>query len=436
MEGAHTMKHGLQRLIWLAALIAMVVGSGAFAAQAARVEEPMHSTTQQDIPALVDGNTAFAFDLYHAVAGQGGNLIFSPYSVSLALAMTYAGAAGDTAQQMADTLHFTLPPDQFHPAFQALDASLPRIVPGEPEGDDEKNPDQSFRLNIANALWGQEGYAFLPTFLDVVNVNYGAGLQTVDFVADTEGARQTINGWVSDQTEERIQDLIPAGALGPDSRLVLTNAIYFNAAWLSQFSEGMTTDGSFTLLDGSTVEVPMMNQVERFGYMEGDGYQAISLDYEGSQMAMLIVLPDAGQFEAVEASMDAATFQAVAGVLGIGRQRISLFVPRWEYESEFSLAEVLATMGMPLAFSDAADFSGMTGARDLKISDVIHKAFVQVDEEGTEAAAATAVIMEVTAAMPEEPPLEVRVDRPFMYFIYDYASGSILFMGRVLTPAG
>jgi serpin B len=373
-------------------------------------------------PDLVAGNNAFAFDLYHAVSGDGENLILSPYSVSLALAMTYAGARGETERQMADTLHFTLPQDQLHPAFKALDESLPRDAG---TGED----DEDFRLNIANALWGQDGYPFLEDFLNLLAANYGAGMQLVDFM-NSEAARKLINDWVSEKTEERINDLLKPGMITPDTRLVLTNAIYFKAAWLFKFEKESTYDAPFTLLDGSQVMAPTMNQTDSFAYGQGDGYQAIMLPYAGEQMAMLIVMPDTGRFEEIESMLDPALFETIIDTLQ--GQQVHLAMPRFEYESEFSLGDTLAEMGMPDAFTNA-DFSGMTGARDLFISAVIHKAFVKVDEGGTEAAAATAVIMMETAMMP--PGTEMHIDRPFIYAIYERSTGTILFLGRVLNPS-
>jgi serpin B len=379
---------------------------------------------QDPPPELAAGNNAFAFDLYRAVRGEGDNLIVSPYSISAALAMTYAGARGDTAQQMADTLHFTLPQEELHPAFSALDASL--TGRGNQEG--------QFQLNIANALWGQEGYGFLDEFLDLVNQYYGAGLNLLDFLGDPEGSRETINAWVEDKTEDRIQDLLKPGTITSDTQLVLTNAIYFKASWLFQFEPGDTQDAPFTLLDGTEVTVPMMDHTDYHGYLAGDGFQAVDQWYVGGDTRMIVILPDEGRFAEIEDSLSASMFEDLRS--GLQVQQIRLLVPRFEYEADFSLAQTLKDLGMPIAFDDGADFSGMTGQRGLFISDVIHKAFVKVDETGTEAAAATAVIMAETAAMPDpEEPLEVRLDRPFIYLITDQTTGSILFVGRVLNPA-
>ena len=388
-----------------------------------RITSPDVSPSEQAL--LVEGNSAFAFELYQALKGEEGNLFYSPYSISLALAMTYAGARGETAQQMADTLQFLLGQASLHPAFNWLDAELARRGEGAQGKDGE-----GFRLNIVNAIWGQKDYEFLSDFLDVLAENYGAGLRILDFITETEKSRVTINDWVSDQTEGRIEDLIPQGAIDALTRLVLTNAIYFNAAWAYPFEKDMTADGPFYLLDGGQVSVPMMKQTESFGYTEGEGYQAIELLYDGGELSMVVFLPEAGKFEAFEEGLQA---QQVCDIISsLQPTQVALTMPRFEFDSEFSLKDALAEMGMPIAFSGAADFSGMTGKPELCISDVIHKAFVAVDEAGTEAAAATAVIMKLTAV--PEPPVEVTIDRPFIFLIRDIETGAILFIGRVLNP--
>ena len=389
-----------------------------------RVTSP--NVDEADLATLVEGNSAFAFNLYQALREGDGNLFYSPYSISLALAMTYAGAQGETAQQMADTLQFVLPQDRLHPAFNDLDLELSRRGEGA-EGKDG----EGFRLNIVNAIWGQKDYEFLSDFLDLLAENYGAGLRILDFASAPEESRITINNWVSDQTEGRIEDLIPQGLINALTRLVLTNAIYFNAAWQYPFEEDMTEDGPFYLLDGGEVTVPMMRQTELLGYAEGDGYQAVELPYDGGELSMIILLPQAGQFETFEGSLDAQQVDEIIGRLE--HRQVTLAMPRFEFESSFGLREALVAMGMPVAFSGDADFSGMTGNRDLFIAEVIHKAFVSVDEAGTEAAAATAVVM--PTAMPPEELIEVTVNRPFVFLIHDIETGAILFIGRVVNPS-
>ena len=389
-----------------------------------RVTSPI--ANQADLAAVVAGNNAFAFDAYQMLKSDK-NLFLSPYSISLALAMTYAGARGDTAQQMASTLQYTLPQEQLHPALNSLDIELSQRGVGA-KGKDDKG----FRLNIVNAIWGQKGYAFLQDFLDVLAENYGAGVRILDFKDAPEPSRITINDWVNDQTEGRINDLIPKGAIDAMTRLVLTNAIYFNAAWQYPFDKDATSDGSFHLLGGGEVMVPMMKETESFTYAEGNDYQAVELPYDGRELSMVILLPQRGQFTAFEGSLDAKKVDGI--ISSLDYKKIALTMPKFEFTSDFSLKKTLTALGMPVAFTETADFSGMDGKRDLFISDVIHKAFVSVDESGTEAAAATAVIMAATSApMPEEI-INVTVDRPFIFLIRDIQTGAILFLGRVMNP--
>jgi len=421
--------------LWLSVLMVALM-SGLVACTQPASGEVLHSekprvtspdVSEADLATLVNGNSTFALDLYQTIKERGGNLFYSPYSISLALAMTYSGARGETEQQMADTLCFVLSQDRLHPAFNSLDIELSRRGEGA-KGKDEKG----FRLNVVNAIWGQKDYKFLSEFLDVLAENYGAGLRILDFASAPEESRLTINNWVSDQTEGRIKDLIPQGLIDSLTRLVLTNAIYFNAAWQEPFEEDATHDGTFYLLNGDEITVPMMRQTESFGYGEGDGYQAVELPYDGREVSMVILLPTAGNFKSFEDSLDAQRLDEIIG--GLEYRRVALTMPKFEFDSDFSLGETLAAMGMPVAFSSGADFSGMTGNRELFIADVVHKAFVSVDEAGTEAAAATAVVMPM-AIMPPEEPIEVTVDHPFVFLIRDIETGTILFIGRVVNPS-
>jgi serpin B len=416
--------------ILVAAILLSTVAGCAPGAQAdARSDAPREmdpAVPPADVGELVTGNSGFAFDLYQALRESEGNLFYSPHSISLALAMTYAGARAETEGQMADTLQFTLPQERLHPAWNALDQVLSSRGEGAAGKDGE-----GFRLNIVNAIWGQTGFDFLQAFLDTLAVNYGAGLRLLDFQNDPEGSRQTINDWVAEQTEGRIEDLIPAGAIDDLTRMVLTNAIYFNAAWRYPFDEAATQDGTFHLPDGGEVTVPMMRQTEYLGYAEGEGYQVVDLPYDGNELSMVLLVPDESTFAEFERSLDAGT---VDGILGdLRRNQVALTMPKFEFDAKLGLANTLAAMGMPDAFSGSADFSGMTGERDLFISDVVHQAFVSVDEAGTEAAAATAVIMKLTSA--PEPATELTVDRPFIFFIRDIETGAILFVGRVVDPS-
>jgi serpin B len=414
-------------LIVLAAI--MVIGTAACAPPAAgnvvQSDKPRDKSPEAsgpDLAALVDGNTAFAFDLYRILKDEDGNLFYSPYSISQALAMTYAGARGETAAEMAATLDFTLPQDRLHPAFNSLDLALASRGEGAAGKDGE-----GFRLNVVNAIWGQQGFDFLPEYLDALAENYGAGLRLLDFINQAEPSRVTINDWVADQTEQRIKDLIPEGVIDEMTRLVLTNAIYFNAAWEYPFSEKATANGDFHLLDGSKITVPMMHNTDTFGYYASDGYQAVELPYDGNELAMVIIMPD--DFKSFEASL---TGEQVAQIVdSLEYQRINLSMPKFEYDYRLGLKDALADLGMNTAFTDGADFSGMDGRRDLYIQDVLHKAFVSVDEAGTEAAAATGVVVGITSA----PMVSVTLDHPFIYLIRDIETGAVLFVGRVLDPS-
>ena len=395
-------------------------------------ERAAPTATDADLTALAHGNAAFAFDLYEALREDGDNLFYSPYSISLALAMTYAGARGDTETQMADTLHFDLPQDSLHPTFNALDLELAS------RGKDERDEDAGgFTLNIANAVWAQHDYEFQQVFIDLLAESYGAGVRHANFREAPDESRVTINDWIADRTEDRIIDLIPEGVITDLTRMVLTNAIYFKAAWALPFEEQDTSEAPFRLLDGSETRVPMMRQTEWFAYAKGDGYQVMDLPYVGHEVSMTILLPDEGRFREFEDSMDAALVeQALADAQ---REHLALVMPKFEFESQFELAKTLERMGMPNAFDNrASDFSGMDGnscfAGDvpcLFIRDVIHQAFVSVDEQGTEAAAATAVMMQL-----ESEPSELAIDRPFIFLVRDSATGAILFLGRLLDPHG
>ena len=376
---------------------------------------------------LVGGNSEFAFDFYQAVRSEDGNLFYSPHSISIALAMTYGGARGETASQMASAMSFTLSPEELHPAFNYLDLELAtrNELPEYEEG-------EGFVLRVANATWGQVGYPFLESYLDLLAENYGAGIYLVDFSTDTESARLLINDWVEEQTEDKIQDLIPPGGVDSLTRLVLTNAIYFFAPWDFPFELEDTSDAAFNLMSGETVTVPMMSQIKELQYLDGDGYQVVEMPYNGQTLSMTLILPDEGSFETVESTLAGSTVAAM--IDGLEVTNVTLSMPRFEFESQFNLNAVLQDMGMVDAFSEtSADFSGMDGSTDLYISGVLHKAFVSVDEEGTEAAAATAVIVGTTSVPP--PPIPVTLDRPFIFLIRDIPTGAILFVGRVVDPS-
>ncbi len=394
------------------------------ASQKARVLAP--DAPDADLEALVAGNTAFALALHGQLRTiEAGNLFYSPFSISQALAMTWAGARGDTESAMADALRFALPQARLHPAFNRLDLELARR--GEDVDDAEGD---GFRLNIANSIWGQAEFDFVAEFLDVLAESYGAGLRVVDFAGDPETARQTINEWVEARTEGRIEDLLPEGVITALTRLVLTNAIYFKASWAVPFEEQATADGAFHLLDGE-VAVPLMHGSVEGGYARGDGWAAADVPYYGDELSMLVIVPDGGTFADFEARFDGAVLDAV--VAGLEHHQIALTFPRFGFEAAFGLNDTLAALGMEVAFRcGPADFTGMYAPGGLCITDVVHKAFVDVDEAGTEAAAATAVVVGFES---EPPAAELVVDRPFIFLIRDRTTGTILFVGSVVDPS-
>jgi serine protease inhibitor len=368
------------------------------------------------------GNNKFALELYRNLQSRQGNLFLSPYSISTALAMTCAGARGQTEKQMAQTLCFgPVKNEQFHETFGKIIKQL-----------NTSGAKGGYELTVANALWGQKDYKFLPDFLTLVRENYGGDLRQVDFVKQTEEARKTINAWVESKTKDKIKELIKPGTLDSMTRLVLTNAIYFKGKWESPFKPERTQDSPFVLLDGQKVNVPMMHQTGKFGYMETNDIWVLEMPYVNNDLSMVVLLPK--QADGVKGLEKQLVSDNLAGWLAnIHKREVQVFFPRFKMTSEFELAKVLSAMGMPDAFSGKADFSGMTGSHDLLISAVVHKAYVDVNEEGTEAAAATGVTMKLTSI--GAPPAVFRADHPFIFLIRDNQTGSILFLGRVANPA-
>lgn len=367
---------------------------------------------------VVNGNNAFALDLYARLAAKDGNLFFSPYSISNALAMTYGGARGATAQQMAAAMHFDLEPARFHAIFGQLVQNL--------AADKRK-----FQLRIANRLWGQKDYGFLPEFLQLTQKKYQAGLGEVDFIDDTEGARKTINAWIEEQTKQKIKDLFKPGVLNPDTRLVLTNAIYFKAAWLTPFDPKATKDEDFLLAPGKKVSVPMMRSGHSLRFSDDGMVQTLELPYEHGEASMIVLLPKrVDGLPALEKSLTADNLKKWLGKLST--HQVQLTLPKFKFTAEFSLNEALKQLGMVDAFDHRkADFSGMSSRERLFIQHVVHKAYVDVNEAGTEAAAATGIAIGVTS-LPQ--PATFRADHPFVFLIRDNRTGAILFAGRVVDP--
>jgi serpin B len=375
---------------------------------------------------------AFGGDLYSVLAkdAAGGNLVVSPSSIVTALAMTYAGAVGPTADEMARVLHFELTGDDLHQAFNALDSLLESRSW---QGKDADGREQGVLVKTANSLWAQRDLAFEGAFLDGLAANYGAGVRLVDYKNAAEAARKVINDWVAGQTEEKITDLIPQGVLDALTRLVLVNAVYLDATWALPFDKNLTTDGQFRTLNGTVVTTPMMSHSAGFGYAKGNGWQAVELPYVRNELAMLVIVPDEDRFVEVESSLTSGLIAQAAQALTTEAE-VQLTMPTFEFRTQAGLRDALRALGMRKAFdSQAADFSGMTRQEALYISDVIHEAYIAVDEEGTEAAAATAVIAKAEAGWVGRT-VQMTIDRPFLFALRDRDTGAVLFLGRVTDP--
>jgi serpin B len=385
-----------------------------------------------ELDAVVEGNNRFAFDCFELLKNDPQNLFYSPVSLSFALAMCYAGAQGNTRTEMAQALHFTLPDPALHNAYNALDIRLTHV----PAVTDPYLGDELV-LNIANSVWGQRGYPFVSGYLDTLGYYYGAGLNVVDFSSAPEQCRLLINDWVSDQTETRIPEIIPQGAITPLTRLVLANAIYFYGNWYTPFEPEDTQAESFYALDGSVPEVQMMRQLLEASYYEESGrFQAVKLNYQGTRKnSMILVLPAEGQFAAIENDFTYETYTDIRQ--GFGSARVRLGLPKFSYAWGQSMTGTLKALGMTDAFNPSrADFTGISNEPGFYISDVLHKSFVALDEKGTEATAATVVIMAGSGPNPPTPPppVTMTLDRPFFFLICNEDTGTILFVGRVLKP--
>jgi serpin B len=376
------------------------------------------AVSNEDAATFAHDNLAFSVDMYHSVrAGASSNFVYSQPSISTALAMMYAGAATTTAEQMADTLHFTLPGSRLHAAFNAMDLAL---TPS-------NGNSSAFRLDFVNSAWIQKDFNVLPTYLDTLAENYGAGLYVEDFVAAPETARNNINKWVAASTENQIPSLFPRDSITANTRLVLANAVFFHGDWKTPFIKDSPNQVFHTVT--GDVMVPTMHGVSNAAIWNGPGWNAAVIDYVGDTTSMIVVVPDAGTFSTFEAGLAAEVLETIfAGIRPGGGA--DLYLPRFKFSYEVMLDRKLSDMGMPDAFTDLADFSGINGARSLAIQAVVHKAIIKVDEKGTTASAATGVGGGVTSAPPA-----LFVDRPFLFFIRHNPTGSILFQGRVVDPS-
>ncbi|MFC1768569.1 serpin family protein [Nanoarchaeota archaeon] len=378
--------------------------------------------TPEGVKTVVDANNQFALDYYNQIKGGDGNIFFSPYSISTALAMTYEGARGDTAKEMASVFYF--------PKGDTIRrSSYAKIY------SDINKKDKSYKLHTANALWAEQTYKFLDNYLSTVETYYGGKTTNLDFKTKSEESRVTINKWVEDQTNNKIKDLIPSGVLTPITRLVLTNAIYFKGTWFKEFDKKDTSDQEFRTPE-KNIMIPLMSQTGKeaeFLYTETEDTQILELPYDGEELSMLFFLPKDNDLDRLENDLSLEKIEEWKQ--NLNEQRVDIFIPKFKFETKYRMADDLKLMGMPLAFTPfQADFSGMDGGDLLYISEVIHQAFVEVNEEGTEAAAATAVVMALASAMPQSTPV-FRADHPFIFIIQDKVHGNILFMGRVEDPS-
>ena len=373
---------------------------------------------------VVEGNNKFAFQLFHQVQGSTtGNQFYSPFSISTALAMVYGGARNETALQMSQTLNFPLN-DKFHGEYKHLLGKL------------HDGADGKIKLNIANGLWAQKDFKFLDSYFNLVKQNYNSELKNVDFKdnAEREATRRDINSWVEKNTNDKIKNILSQSDLNAMTRLVLVNAIYFNADWTTPFKIESTKPREFSLVNGTKTIVSFMNQRGQFNYYEDSKIQAIEIPYKENKASMVIILPiTTDGIKELGKSLDYKYYQEI--IEALQSTDVGLSFPKFKMDLQLELSTTLSQMGMPLAFSpESADFSGMTGKRDLFISKVIHQAFVKVDEKGTEAAAATAVVMSMGSAPHHVEPKIFNADHPFVFLIKDNTTGSILFMGTIMKP--
>lgn len=369
---------------------------------------------------VVDANNQFALDLYSKYKSKEGNMFFSPFSISSALAMTYEGAKGQTAKEMQAVLHLPNDKEKIRSGFVDINNELNKA-------------DKTYKLSVANALWAQKDYAFVDNYFNIVNDYYGGKVTNLDFEKDTENSRATINNWVENKTNDKIKDLIPRGILTPDTRLVLTNAIYFKANWSSQFDAEDTREGQFKLSSGTNTNVKMMHQTNNFNYGETSNLQILEMNYLGNDLSMLIILPKDNNLNDIENSLSKEKLDEWKE--SMQTKKVMVTLPKFKFETKYFMADDLKEMGMPTAFKyPDADFTGMSPTGELYIGEVIHQTFVEVAEYGTEAAAATAVVMKAGATQQQEEPKIFSADHPFIFVIQQKGTGNVLFMGRISDP--
>jgi serpin B len=381
---------------------------------------------------VVDANNRFASELYTQLdknpVNSGKNVFFSPFSISTVLALAYEGARGTTADQIQAVFHYPTDNNTRRSEYATLIASL-------------NDGNSGYTLRAANALWAEKTYRFLPEFAGIAQNYYDAKTINLDFVRQPEISRNTINKWVEDKTNDKIKDLLPAGSITPDTKLVITNAVYFKGTWVKQFAKDETKDDKFFISPGNSADVRMMQRTDEdatFNYAETGGIQVLEMPYthsSGKELSMIIILPGLNtSLAATESTLSGSGLSDLKSSLR--PQRVRVYFPKFRMETDYSLSGDLTEMGMPDAFSNDADFSGMDGTRNLVISDIVHKAYIDVNEEGTEAAAATGGVFTSKSIFPEQPVPVFRADHPFIFFIQDRDTGAVLFIGRLMNPAG
>jgi serpin B len=406
-----------------AVIISVIALGGAIAYVAPASTSNLGGVGVTPVGGVVDANTQFALRLYSVIRDdeQGQNIFFSPFSIFLALAMTYEGARGQTASEIQSVFDFPANDSMRRSSIEAICNEL-------------NNTSADYRLNIANALWIQQDYPLLDEYLNVIKSYYAGEASNVDFERALEQTRQTINAWVENRTNNRIKDLIPEGSLDPQTLLVLTNTIYFNGTWVDQFNGDATTQQDFRVSTSQTVKVPMMTLAEEasFNYADIDNIQVLEMPYRGGNLSMLVLLPKNNDLASLENTLTLEKLYQWRNELR--EQPVDVYMPKFSFTREYGLSEYLAGMGMPSAFlQSTADFSGIDGTRSLFIGNVLHKAFIGVNEKGTEAAGATAVVI-VGTAIHGPPPAVFRADHPFVFIIQERVTGNILFLGRVINP--
>jgi serpin B len=426
------MNHRIALVSALAGLLLAACGDDADTGDHVTIRSPLARQMSPDVAPdersrIAAGNQDLAFELYRQTAEPGENYVASPLSIQQAFALVYAGARGETATEIANVLHFEGDSSTFHATMNAFDLALTsRNMAADPT---TEPPQRAVELRVANAFWGQEDFEWKEPYLDLLAVNYGAGIEALDFISDLEGSRRIINAWVEDRTEDRIRDLIPAGSLSGITRTVLTNAIYFNAPWSTPFSLGATQDAPFTLSDGTTVTAQMMRRTVYGNYAGTDEWQALELPFRGEQLSMLVIVPAPDSFDDFDASLSGARLREIVNAIQVAN--VDFALPRFAFETELDLSDELQAMGMATAFAiEEADLSGMLDEPRLWLTDVFHKAFISVDETGVEAAAATAIGGSGVLSVPTP----MRADRPFYFAIRDRETELVIFWGRVMDP--